>query len=80
MTPYRRLALAVLEAAYRDAHAGCPDARKFLAEPTPLLELWCAWLAIQPQTTGRLLRPSEAWDRRIKRAKVALMLPRHRPP
>ena len=53
MMPYRRLALAVLEAAVRDAHAGCPQALAFLANGSAAF--WCRLLGLSPGTVLRLV-------------------------
>ncbi len=57
MTPYRRLALAVLKQAARDAEAGSVDARRFLEEPGSRLALWCGLLTLQEESVKHFLTP-----------------------
>jgi hypothetical protein len=72
LTGCRRLALAVLEAALRDAEAGSIDARRFLEEPSPQLCLWSELLMMTPDRASRLLDPGEDWRNRFDRAKQVL--------
>jgi hypothetical protein len=74
-TPYRRLALAVLETAVRDAQGGSIDARRFLAENGLMLDHWCQLLALQPSTL-RLAAADPQWPERCAKAKALLALSR----
>lgn len=70
LTPCRLLALAVLETAVRDAHAGSPDARRFLEEG-PALAFWASLLGIQPETV-RQAAADPGWPERAAKAKAML--------
>jgi hypothetical protein len=70
LTPCRLLALAVLETAVRDAHAGRLDARQFL-EADPALTFWASLLGIQPDTVRRAAADAQ-WPERVAKAKAVL--------
>jgi hypothetical protein len=70
LTPCRLLALAVLELAVRDAHAGSLDARRFL-EAGPALAFWAGLLGIQPDTVRRAAADAQ-WPERVAKAKALL--------
>jgi hypothetical protein len=59
LRPYKRLAVAVLEAALIDAK-GKPnslqaiDARRFLSGNSPLLEHWCRLIGVHPEKVREL--------------------------
>jgi hypothetical protein len=71
LTPCRLLALAVLETAVRDAHAGSIDARYFLEEEGPQLIFWCGLLGVQTSTVRKAAADPE-WHDRVAKAKAEL--------
>ena len=73
-TPYRLLALAVLESACKDASAGLPDAQHFLMKKTPQLDLWCQLLELTPTTIRRVIERRQ-WPEQFARARALLTGP-----
>ncbi|MFQ5932673.1 MAG: hypothetical protein ACE5MM_09705 [Nitrospiraceae bacterium] len=69
LRPYKRLAVAVLEAAIQDAK-GKPnslqtiDARRFLSGNSPLLEHWCRLIDVRPDQVRELVNGRERSERR----------------
>ena len=73
LTGFRRLSLAVIETAMRDAAMGSEEAKQFLQDPARLAP-WCWFLSIRVATVQRLARGT-SWSRRCREA-WALLSPR----
>ena len=71
LTPCRLLALAVLEIAVREAHAGSLDARYFLEQDSPQLIFWCGLLGVKTSTV-RKAAADPGWPERVARARAVL--------
>ena len=70
-TGYASLAMAVLELAVREAHAGSADARSFLEHDGPMLHHWCSLLGLQPKTLHRVVADPR-WPERYAKARAVL--------
>ena len=68
LIPFRRLALAVLDSAVKDAHAGRRDAETFLDDDQSLSP-WSELLGLKPSTVRRAAHRQD-WASRYARARL----------